>query len=154
MDKQAEAERHKRAEILDSEGRRQSAINSAEGERQSTVLAAEGEAQAILARARATAAAVEMIASATRKSGGTDAIALRIAEQYIAAFSNIAKTGNTLLLPADTGNVSSMVSQALSVYKTVSGNATSRDEGKEDPMNAEELYEKTLDAIKSSGKLQ
>lgn len=91
---QASAERRKRAQILDSEGTRQSEVNIAEGKKQSTVLASEGqmtqevnlalgEAQAIIAKAKAAAEGIEVIAKALQKTGGKDAVALRIAEQYV-----------------------------------------------------------------------
>lgn len=129
MDLQAEAERRKRAEILESEGERESAINTAEGRRQSIVLRAQGEAEAIVARASATATGVEKVAAAVRKRGGADAVALRVAEQYVSAFGNIAKKGNTVLLPADVGNVASMVTQALSTYRTLNSAGTAQDDG-------------------------
>jgi regulator of protease activity HflC (stomatin/prohibitin superfamily) len=119
MDSQAEAERKKRADILASEGEREAEINRAEGMRRSIVLQAEGEAQAILARARASATAVELLAEASRRKGGRSAVAMRVAEQYVAAFGNIARHGNTVVIPADAGNVSSMVAQALSVFEGV-----------------------------------
>ena len=116
---QAEAERRKRADILESEGRREAAVNTAEGTRRSTVLAAQGDAEAILARAHASSAAIEMLATATSKRGAERAVALRVAEQYVGAFGNIAKKGNTIVIPADVGNVGGMVAQALGVYNSV-----------------------------------
>lgn len=41
----------------------------------------------------------------------SNAVTFAVAEQYISAFGNIAKEGNTLLLPSNTGDVSSMVAQ-------------------------------------------
>ena len=120
MDLQAEAERRKRAEILDSEGQREAAINRAEGSRRSTVLAAQGEAEAILARAKASAAAVNMLAAAISVPGGQNAVALRVAEQYVSAFARLAKAGNTILLPAAAGDVSTMVTQALATFGSIS----------------------------------
>jgi len=120
---QAEAERRKRADILESEGRREAAINTAEGGRRSTVLAAQGDAEATLARAHASAAAIEMLATATGKRGAARAVALRVAEQYVAAFGALAKKGTTLVLPADAGNVGGMVATALGVYGAVAERA-------------------------------
>ena len=130
MEQQVTAERQKRATILESEGQRQSDINVAEGQKQQVVLASEanmtdqinratGEAEAIERVAIATAAAITTIANATQKKGGTEAISLRVAEQYVEAFSKLAQEGNTLLLPANTGDIGSMVAQALTVFENV-----------------------------------
>lgn len=130
MEMQVEADRSKRAAILKSEGERQAAINRAEGERQSTVLESEaakidqvnraqGEAEAILAVAEATAEGLRKIAKAILEEGGNDAVSLRVAEQYIGAFSKLAKESNTVLLPANSGDAGSMVAQAMSVFNTV-----------------------------------
>ena len=89
------------------------------------MLAAQGDAEAILARAHASSAAVEMLAMATSKKGSERAVALRVAEQYVSAFGNIAKKGTTLILPADAGNVGSMVAQALGVFQTLSSKSSS-----------------------------
>ena len=130
MELQVAAERQKRAEVLESEGKRQSQINIAEGIKQEVVLKSEaamtdqinrakGEAEAILAVAKATAGGIELVASAIDKVGGEKAVALKLAEQYIEAFSKLAKESNTVLLPAQTGDMGSMVAQALSVFNTI-----------------------------------
>ncbi len=130
MELQVAAERQKRAEVLESEGKRQSQINIAEGIKQEVVLKSEaamtdqinrakGEAEAILSVAKATAAGIEMVAVAIDKVGGEKAVALKLAEQYIEAFSNLAKESNTILLPAQTGDTGSMVAQALSVFNAI-----------------------------------
>jgi regulator of protease activity HflC (stomatin/prohibitin superfamily) len=128
MDMQAEAERKKRAEILDSEGERQAYINVAEGKKRAAILEAEGNAAAILARANASADAIERLSNAIGKRGGKDAVSLQIAEKYVEAFGNIAKEGTTVLLPSNTNDPSSMVASALSIYsniqKTQKANAT------------------------------
>ena len=80
---------------------------------------AKGEAEAILAVARATAEGIELVASSIQKSGGEKAVALRLAEQYIDAFSNLAKETNTVLLPEKTGDIGSMVAQALAVFNKI-----------------------------------
>jgi regulator of protease activity HflC (stomatin/prohibitin superfamily) len=132
MEQQVTAERLKRAQILESEGARQSKINNAEGEKAQLVLAseaskieqinrAEGEAQAILNVADATAKGLEMVAVAINKVGGKDAVALQVAERYIDAFSNLAKTNNTILLPQNT-DVGSFVAQALAVFERIRAN--------------------------------
>ncbi|BDA41199.1 Stomatin-like protein 2, mitochondrial [Coccomyxa sp. Obi] len=131
MELQAEAERRKRAQILESEGTKQAKINQAEGEKETIILKSEaartdainratGEAEAIYRRADATAKGINIVSEAVAGPGGSEAAALRVAEQYLAAFSNIAKEGNTLLLPAATNDPAGMVAQALSIYKTVS----------------------------------
>lgn len=119
MDMQAEAERRKRAQILDSEGSRQAEINKAEGGRQARILEAQGEAEALLAKARATAESVTVLAAAVQLPGGHDAVSLRVAEQYVAAFGQLAKKGTTLMLPANTGDPSAMVAQAMGIYQTM-----------------------------------
>ncbi|MCH7498927.1 MAG: paraslipin [Nitrospinae bacterium] len=140
MELQVAAERQKRAEILNSEGQRQSQINIAEGGKRDVVLQSEaamtdqvnrakGEAEAILAVAKATAEGIEFVAASIQKSGGEKAVALRLAEQYIDAFSNLAKTTNTVLLPEKTGDIGSMVAQALAVFNTIQ-NQTSAEENK------------------------
>lgn len=70
-----------------------------------------GEAEAILAQARAKAQAIQMVADALARENGHHAVSMRVAEQYIAAFGNLAKEGNTLLLPSNTGDITSMVAQ-------------------------------------------
>lgn len=130
MELQVAAERQKRAEILDSEGKRQSAINIAEGDKAEVVLQSEaamtdqinrakGEAEAIIAVANATAEGIEKVASSIQKQGGSDAVSLRVAEQYIHAFNKLAQEGTTILLPTDTANAGGMVAQALSVFETI-----------------------------------
>ena len=140
MELQVAAERKKRAEVLDSEGKRQSQINIAEGIKQEVVLKSEaamtdqinrakGEAEAILQVAKATAEGIEMVAASIDKSGGEKAVALRLAEQYIEAFSELAKENNTLILPATTGDAGSMVAQALSIFNSIQGQVSA---GKKD----------------------
>lgn len=127
MELQVAAERQKRAEILQSEGLRQSKINMAEGQKQEVVLNSEGaltdqvnrakgEAEAIIAVAEATARGIEHIALAIGKTGGHDAVALRVAEQYVSAFAKLAQESTTVLLPANAGDAGSMVAQALTVF--------------------------------------
>lgn len=130
MELQVAAERQKRAEILQSEGLRQSKINMAEGQKQEVVLNSEaaltdqvnrakGEAEAIIAVAEATAKGIELIAAAISRQGGEDAIALRIAEQYVAAFEKLAKSSTTMLLPASANDAGSIVAQAMTVFESI-----------------------------------
>ncbi|KAF8379881.1 hypothetical protein HHK36_027346 [Tetracentron sinense] len=135
MEMQAEAERRKRAQVLDSEGERQANINIADGKKSSVILESEaammdqvnrakGEAEAILARAQATAKGISMLSGAIKTTGGVEAASLRIAEQYIQAFSKIAKEGTTMLLPSTASNPASMMAQALNIYKSLIGSAS------------------------------
>jgi regulator of protease activity HflC (stomatin/prohibitin superfamily) len=128
MEKQMRAEREKRSAILTSEGHRDSAINMAEGEkqqvikqseanRQQQINEAEGQAAAILAVATATAEGIRQVASAIESPGGSLAVQLRVAEQYITQFGNIAKEGNTLVVPASLSDVSSMLALAMNAIK-------------------------------------
>lgn len=122
MEMQAEAERKKRAQILESEGERQANINIADGKKSSIILAAEGEAQSILAKANATSRGISLVSKTLKESGGAEAAALKIAEQYVDAFGNIAKQGTTVLLPSASNNPAGMISQALSIYKSLVNN--------------------------------
>lgn len=136
MELQVAAERQKRAAILDSEGKRQAVINVAEGDKQEVVLTSEaakidqinrasGEAEAIKAVAIATAEGIERVADAIRKEGGSDAVALRVASQYVDAFAKLAKESTTVLLPAQVGDAGSMVAQALTVFDAIKNKTTS-----------------------------
>lgn len=126
MQAQITAEREKRALIAKSEGQRQEEINLADGSRQAAILnsegekqaainKAQGEASALLTVAEATASAVRQIASAIGQEGGLQAANLKVAELYIAAFGNLAKQGNTLIVPANLTDVSTLVSTAMTV---------------------------------------
>ncbi|MFK4446407.1 Protein QmcA [Caballeronia sp. SBC1] len=128
MQAQITAEREKRAVIAASEGRKQEQINIAwgareaaihksEGERQAQINQAEGEASAILAVAVANAQAIEKIGAAIQTAGGMEAVNLKVAEQYVTAFGNIAKQGNTLIVPGNLSEMSSMIASALSIIK-------------------------------------
>lgn len=130
MQMQVEAERRKRAAILESEGVRAADINVAEGKRQARILASEaekqeqinkasGESQAMLAVAEARARGLKMIANALANRDSKYAASLTLAEQYVAAFNKLARTNNTLILPANAGDVSNLVAQAMSIYSTV-----------------------------------
>ncbi|KAM8828648.1 stomatin-like protein 2, mitochondrial isoform 2-T2 [Spinachia spinachia] len=130
MQMQVEAERKKRATVLESEGTREAAINVAEGRKQAQILASEGqkaeqinkasgEAQAILAKAEAKAKAIGMLSEALTEQNGGAAASLSVAEQYVSAFSNLAKKSNTILLPSSAGDISGMVTQAMTIYGTM-----------------------------------
>jgi regulator of protease activity HflC (stomatin/prohibitin superfamily) len=126
MEKQMKAEREKRASIATSEGDRQSRINRAEGlkkeaiqvsegEKQKRINEAEGQAKEIELVAEATATGIRKIAESLSMSGGETAANLRVAEKYIAEFGNLAKTNNTMIIPSNMGDISSMVATAMSV---------------------------------------
>jgi regulator of protease activity HflC (stomatin/prohibitin superfamily) len=128
MEKQMRAEREKRAVILNSEGERDAAINQAEGEKQQVIKAseakkqqqineAEGAAAAILAIAQATAEGLRKVAETIQVPGGQEAVQLRVAEQYITKFGELAKTTNTLILPATVSDVGSMIALAMSAIR-------------------------------------
>jgi regulator of protease activity HflC (stomatin/prohibitin superfamily) len=128
MEKQMRAEREKRAVILTSEGVRDAKVNEAEGEKQRVIKEseaakmqqineAEGEAEAILAVATATAEGLTRVANAVIAQGGAEAMQLRIAEQYIGEFGNLAKTGNTFVVPANLADLTSMMALATDIAK-------------------------------------
>ncbi len=130
MEMQVAAERQKRADILESEGKKQAKINLAEGTKQEVVLASEaattdqinranGEGQAILTVAAATAQGIEKVAKAIKENGGKEAVALRVAEQYITAFSLLAKQSNAIIVPANTNDAGSMIAQALTIFRNI-----------------------------------
>merc|ERR1712226_206156 len=138
MQMQVEAERKKRATILESEGIKEAEINVAEGRKQSRILTSEaylteqinqadGEAKAILATANAKAEAIQVIGESLSKENGHNAVSVTVAEKYIGAFSNLAKEGNTVLLPTNTGDMSGMVAQAMSIYRNLSTDDVKKD---------------------------
>ncbi len=128
MEKQMRAEREKRAVILTSEGERDAKINQAEGEKQRVIKESEavktqqineaqGEAEAILAIATATGEGLRKVASAVTDQGGPEAMQLRIAEQYIDQFGNLAKAGNTFVVPANLADLTSMMALATDIAR-------------------------------------
>jgi regulator of protease activity HflC (stomatin/prohibitin superfamily) len=129
MEKQMRAEREKRALIAQSEGDKQAKINRAEGDKQEMIERSEGEkqkrineadgrAQEILRTAAATARGIREIAAALREPGGMEAVNLRVAEQYIQEFGNIAKTGTTLIVPTNLTDVAGLVRTVTGVIKS------------------------------------
>ena len=132
MQQQITAEREKRALIAKSEGERQQEINVADGEKQAAVLRSEGEKQAAINKAQgdatairvlaeATAAGVRVVADAIGDKGGMDAANLKIAQQYIDAFANLAKTSNTLILPTTASDVAGVIATAMTVLDKTRG---------------------------------
>jgi len=139
MEKQMRAEREKRALILTSEGERDAAINSAEGQKQQVIKAseakkqqemneAEGEAAAILSIATATAEGIRKVAESIQMPGGHEAVQLRVAEQYITKFGELAKINNTMILPASVSDIGAMMAMAMNVIKTASKDDRTREE--------------------------
>ena len=129
MEKQMRAEREKRAVILTSEGVRDASVNTAEGEKQKAIKAsearrqqqineAEGEAAAILSVADATAESIRRVAASIQAPGGFQAMLLRVAEQYIQQFGNLAKAGNTLIVPSNLADVSGVLATAMTIIKS------------------------------------
>ncbi len=128
MEKQMRAEREKRAVVLTSEGERDAKINEAEGEKQRVIKEseaakqqqineAEGEAAAILAVATATAEGLQRVGQALVTEGGESAMQLRIAEAYVQQFGNLAKEGNTLVVPSNLTDLSSMIALATNIAR-------------------------------------
>jgi len=135
MQQQITAEREKRALIAKSEGQRQEEINLADGKKQAAVLESEGEKTAAINRAQgeatalrliaeANAAAVRAVAEAISDKGGMDAANLKVAQEYVLAFGELAKKSNTLILPANTGDVGGMVATAMTVLDKVRAAST------------------------------
>jgi regulator of protease activity HflC (stomatin/prohibitin superfamily) len=132
MQQQITAEREKRAVIATSEGEKQKEINLAEGSKQSDILNSEGEKQAAINKAQgeatairviaeANASAVRAVAEAIADKGGMDAANLKVAQQYVEAFANLAKTSNTLILPATASDVAGLVATAMTVLEKTRG---------------------------------
>jgi len=126
MQAQITAEREKRAVIATSEGKRQQEINVADGQRQAAILESEGEKQAAINKAQGEAAAIQLVADATANAvrvvaaametqGGMNAANLKIAERFVDAFGNIAKAGNTLIVPANIADAAGLVASAMTV---------------------------------------
>ncbi|HEX5363157.1 MAG TPA: stomatin-like protein [Gallionella sp.] len=132
MQAQITAEREKRALIAASEGRKQEQVNIATGEREAAILRSEGnkqaainnaqgEAEALKAVADGAAQAIRMVAEAIEAPGGMNAVNLKVAEKYVEAFGNVAKEGNTLILPANLADMGGMVAAAMSIVKAQKG---------------------------------
>lgn len=130
MEKQMRAEREKRAMIAESEGDKQAKINRSEGDKQELIARSEGEKQKRINEAEGRAAEIERVAEATAKGireiavainaeGGMNAVNLRVAEQYINEFGNLAKQGNSLIIPADLSDMAGMIASAMTVIKEV-----------------------------------
>jgi regulator of protease activity HflC (stomatin/prohibitin superfamily) len=126
MQQQITAEREKRALIAKSEGQRQEEINLADGKKQAAVLESEGEKTAAINRAQGEATAIRVLAEATAAGvravgeamsdkGGMEAANLKVAQQYVEAFAQLAKTSNTLVIPTSTSDVAGFIATAMTV---------------------------------------
>jgi len=149
MQMQVEAERKKRAAVLESEGIMAAEINIAEGKKQSKILQSEaskqelinqaqGNAQAVVAAGEARAKSLELVSAALCLENGHSAASLAVAEKYVVAFSELARTNNTLILPANAGDVSGMVAQAMTIYQK---------------MKPQEEQPKQLEAVKEANEI-
>ncbi len=107
------------AAINNAEGEKQQVIKASEARRQQQINEAEGQAAAILAVAQATAEGIRQVAEAIRQPGGVEATQLRVAEQYVAQFGELAQKTNTLILPANVADIASMVALAMKVFREV-----------------------------------
>ena len=145
MEKQMKAEREKRAEIARSEGEKQAILNRAEGDRGEAIFLSEGEkirrineadgrAMEILKVAEATAEGIRRVAEAMAAPGGKEAASLEVAKQYLSEFGKLAKENNTMIVPANLGDLSGMVATAMATYGQVrsprDSNATGQSQGR------------------------
>lgn len=132
LEKQMRAERERRAVVAKSEGERQARINVSEGEKQETINLseaeklrqineAEGRAQQIRLIAEATAQGLREVARAISEPGGRDAVNLRVAEQWVTEFGRLAKTNNSMIVPAQLGDVATLVATAMSTMDQIRG---------------------------------
>ena len=132
LEKQMRAERERRAVVATSEGERQSRINVSEGDRQEAINLseaeklrqineAEGRAEEIKLIAQATAHGLREVASALSEPGGREAVNLRVAEQWVKEFGKLAQTNNTMIVPAQLGDVATMVSTVMGTMGNISG---------------------------------
>ncbi|MDN3508371.1 MAG: paraslipin [Simkaniaceae bacterium] len=119
MEKEMRAVREKRARVAESEGERQARINCADGEKQEMIARAEGRAFEVEKMAIATAEGIRKVAQAVHEEGGKDAVSLRVAEKYIEQFGNLARTNNTMIIPSNLTDISSIIATATSIYKEV-----------------------------------
>ncbi|KAL5719279.1 hypothetical protein ACHQM5_012079 [Ranunculus cassubicifolius] len=133
MEMQAEAERKKRAYVLEAQGRKEAQILDSQGEQEAHINVALGKKQSVILeseaaminkrnRAQGEADGILKLASAVQELGGPEAASLQVAQQYIAAFSNVAKQSTTILLPNSASEPANMMAQALGIYKGLIGN--------------------------------
>jgi len=129
MEKQMQAERNRRAEILNAEGEKQSLILRSEGEKtskinqaeavkQAEILRAEGEAQAIILNAQAEADAILKVAQAVAESK-TDPATYMLAMKYIDTLREMTsgKDNKTVYIPYEASSVLSSIGSIQSLFK-------------------------------------
>jgi regulator of protease activity HflC (stomatin/prohibitin superfamily) len=144
MELEGEAERQKRASILDSEKERAGTINLAEGRKMSTILRAEGEAEAVIQKAKSIANSINVLAESIKAVGGKDAIRLKLAEEYVEGFRHLAEKNTTVLVPRGESGIASMVAQALAMVKRGGFEGfKSEEKGK-----SEKVVEKVVEVVK------
>ncbi|MEM7079682.1 MAG: stomatin-like protein [Pseudomonadota bacterium] len=140
LEKQMRAERERRAVVAQSEGERQARINVSEGDKQETINLSEaektkqvnealGRAEEIRLIAEATAQGIREVASALNEPGGRDAINLRVAEQWIGEFGKLAQTNNTMIIPAQLGDVATLVSTVMGTMQNLNPDDNNSDSG-------------------------
>jgi regulator of protease activity HflC (stomatin/prohibitin superfamily) len=112
------SEGRKQEQINIATGEREAAIARSEGEQQASINLAQGQATAIVALAQASAEALRQVGAAIREPGGADAVNLKVAEQYVEAFGQLAKTNNSIIVPANMGDMSGLIATAMQVVKT------------------------------------
>ncbi len=128
MEKQMQAERNRRAEILNAEGEKQSLIlrsegekaskiNQAEATKQAEILRAEGDAQAIILNAQAEAEAIRRVAQAVTDTK-TDPATYMLAMKYIDTLKELTSgTDNkTVFLPYEASSVLSSLGSIKNLF--------------------------------------
>lgn len=142
MEKQMKAEREKRAEIARSEGEKQAILNRAAGDRGEAIALSEGEkikrineaegrAAEILKVAEATSEGIKKVSEALSLPGGSEAARIEVAKQYIGEFGKLANENNTMILPANLADMSSMVATAMATFKQVKEDGDVKSNGPE-----------------------
>ena len=129
MEKQMQAERNKRAQILTSEGEKAAEILASEGEKtaminraeaakQQAILTAEGEAQARIRKAEAEAQAIELITQAVGKSSNPANYLL--AQKYIQMLEQLAQGDKTktVYLPYEATNLMGSIGGIKDLFKS------------------------------------
>ncbi|OMJ82229.1 hypothetical protein SteCoe_17131 [Stentor coeruleus] len=117
MELEGEAERQKRADILDSEKKRAAEINLAEGKKMASILKAEGEAQAVILKAKSVAESINTVSKAINEKGGENVIKMKLAEEYVNAFKKLSEENNAVIVPGESQGIASLVAQALGIIK-------------------------------------
>jgi regulator of protease activity HflC (stomatin/prohibitin superfamily) len=117
MELEGEAERQKRADILDSEKKRAAEINLAEGKKMASILKAEGEAKAVVLKAKSVADSINTVSEAINEKGGENVIKMKLAEEYVSAFKKLSEQNSTVIVPGESQGIASIIAQALGIIK-------------------------------------